>query len=495
MKVEKKHQGHQGKVPPQAPEMEQAVLGALMLEKDALPKVIDFLRAESFYHPQNRLIFEAMVKLFQESQPIDLLTVKNKLQVMGRLEEVGGVFYLTGLTSKVATSANIEYHSRIISQKFLMRELIRISGETLVMAYDETCDVFELMDHTEHGLFDLTETNLRRRYQSMTDLVMASVKKMEDVQGCEGGVTGVATGYNELDQLTSGFHDSDLVIVAARPAMGKTAFTLTMARNMSVRYKVPVAFFSLEMDASQLVQRLMCAEAEVDLQRARNGQLTQHDWQRITEKVGTMASAPIYIDDTPAVTLMELRAKARRLKSEKNIGMIIIDYLQLMSGDNLRSGQSNREQEIASISRGLKELAKELHIPVLALSQLSRAVETRGGDKRPMLSDLRESGSIEQDADTVMFLYRPEYYGLTTEEDGSSTENLCEVIIAKQRSGPVGSIRLYFEKRFVKFRNFGDGAEKTHGDVQLAQIKLPAIQPSTILGQVGSTTPKSEFPF
>jgi replicative DNA helicase len=443
-----------GRIPPQALEMEQAVLGALLLEKDALNKIVDVVRPEMFYKEGHKLIYESVNKLFQNSEPIDLLTVKNHLSSTGMLEAAGGVYYLTELTSKVASAANIEYHARVIAQKYLMRELIKIGDGVVNSAYDETTDVFDLLDRTEQDLFSLSETNLRRNYMAMSDLVVSTLRKLEAVQGTEGGVTGVASGFGLLDQMTSGFHPSDLVIIAARPAMGKTAFTLTMARNAAVRFGVPVAFFSLEMDASQLVQRLLCSEAEVDAQKVRTGRLERYEWEQLTNKIGALSKAPLYIDDTPALSIMDLRAKGRRLKAEKNIGMIIIDYLQLMTGNVKSSG--NREQEIAGISRSLKELAKELGIPIIALSQLSRAVETRGGDKKPMLSDLRESGSIEQDADMVMFLYRPEYYGLTTYEDGSSTANVCEVIIAKQRSGPVGDVKLQFIKKYAKFNDLED---------------------------------------
>jgi replicative DNA helicase len=443
-----------GRIPPQALEMEQAVLGALLLEKDALNKIVDVVRPEMFYKESNKLIYESVNKLFQNSEPIDLLTVKNHLSTTGMLEAAGGVYYLTELTSKVASAANIEYHARVIAQKYLMRELIKIGDGVVNSAFDETTDVFDLLDRTEQDLFSLSETNLRRNYMAMSDLVVTTLKKLEAIQGTEGGVTGVATGFSLLDQMTSGFHPADLVIIAARPAMGKTAFTLSMARNSAVRFGTPVAFFSLEMDAPQLVQRLLCAEAEVDAQKVRTGRLERYEWEQLTSRIGGLSKAPLYIDDTPALSIMDLRAKGRRLKAEKNIGMIIIDYLQLMTG-NVKSG-GNREQEIAGISRGLKELAKELSIPIIALSQLSRSVETRGGDKKPMLSDLRESGSIEQDADMVMFLYRPEYYGLTTYEDGSSTANVCEVIIAKQRSGPVGDVKLQFIKKFAKFADLDD---------------------------------------
>ncbi|MCB9232259.1 MAG: replicative DNA helicase [Bacteroidia bacterium] len=443
-----------GRIPPQAIDMEEAVLGALLLEKDALNRIIDVLRPEMFYKDANRLIYEAVIKLFQNSEPVDILTVKNHLSTEGRLDIAGGIFYLTELTSKVASAANIEYHARIIAQKYLLRELIKIGDGIVRDAYDETTDVFDLLDKTEQEMFALSETNLRKNYMSMSDLVITTLSKIESLKGQSGGVTGVPSGFRALDAMTSGFQPSDLIICAARPAMGKTAFCLTVTRNAAVRFGKGVAFFSLEMAATQLVQRLLCAEAEIDAQKVRTGTLLEHEWAQLNARIGDLSKAPIFIDDTPALSIMDLRAKARRLKAEKNIGMIIIDYLQLMTGNAGKGG--NREQEIAGISRSLKELAKEIDVPIIALSQLSRAVETRGGDKKPMLSDLRESGSIEQDADMVMFLYRPGYYGITTYEDGTSTEGMGEVIIAKQRNGPVGDVKLQFINKFAKFLDVED---------------------------------------
>lgn len=442
-----------GRIPPQAIEMEQAVLGALLLEKEALNRVVDVVRPPMFYKEAHQIIYEGVNELFQNSEPIDILTVKNWLSLNGKLEVVGGVYYLTELTSKVASAANIEYHARVIAQKYLLREMIKIGDEVVHKAYDETTDVFDLLDDTEKNLFELSETNLRRNYMAMTDLVHSTLKRLEGLQGQEGGVTGVPTGFTMMDAMTSGFQPSDLIIIAARPAMGKTAFTLSAMRNAAVRFGVPCAFFSLEMAATQLVQRLLCGEAEIDAQKVRTGRLERYEWEQLTTRIGSLSKAPIYIDDTPGLSIMDLRAKARRLKAEKNIGMIMIDYLQLMTG-SAKAG--SREQEIAGISRSLKELAKEIDVPIIALSQLSRAVETRGGDKKPMLSDLRESGSIEQDADMVMFLYRPEYYGLTTYEDGTSTQGVAEVIIAKQRNGPVGDVRLQFINKFAKFADLND---------------------------------------
>jgi len=455
-----------GRIPPQAMDMEQAVLGALLLEKDALNKIIDVLRPDMFYKDAHRVIYESIFKLFQDSQPVDILTVKNYLVLEDQLELAGGVFYLTELTSKVASAANIEYHARVIAQKFLLREMIKIGDGIVRDAFQESTDVFDLLDKTEQDLFALSETNLRRNYLPMSDLVITTLRKIESMKGKEGGVTGVPSGFTALDKYTSGFQNSDLIICAARPAMGKTAFCLSVMRNAAVRFKKGVAFFSLEMAATQLVQRLICAEAEIDAQKVRTGRLEEHEWTQLTTRIGNLSQSPIFIDDTPALSIMDLRAKGRRLKAEKDIGMIIIDYLQLMTGNTKAGG--NREQEIASISRNLKELAKELDVPIIALSQLSRAVETRGGDKKPMLSDLRESGSIEQDADMVFFLYRPEYYGLTTYEDGSSTQGVAEVIIAKQRNGPVGDVRLQFINKFAKFTDLMDYS----ADQQLAALGI-----------------------
>lgn len=447
-----------GKMPPQALDMEQAVLGALLLEKDALSKIIDVVNPDMFYKQSHTAIFEAIYELFQESQPVDILTVKNSLSQKGHLEMVGGVYYLTELTSRVASAANIEYHARVIAQKFLAREMIKIGDSIVKDAYDETTDIFDLLDSAEQDLFSLSESNLRRNYAKMSDLVVQTIKRLEGLKSQEGGVTGVPSGFSHLDHYTSGWQPSDLIILAARPAMGKTAFTLTAARNAAVRFGVPVAFFSLEMAAVQLCQRLMCSEAQLDAQKVRTGRLEDHEWHQLNSKIGNLEKSPLFIDDTPALSIMDLRAKARRLKAEKGIGMIIIDYLQLMTGHTKNGG--NREQEIAGISRGLKELAKEIDVPIIALSQLSRAVETRGGDKRPMLSDLRESGSIEQDADMVMFLYRPDYYGITVDEDGTSTQGIAEVIIAKQRNGPTGSVKMQFINKFAKFLDLNDYAQE-----------------------------------
>jgi replicative DNA helicase len=444
-----------GKLPPQALEIERAVLGALMLEKDALSKVIDALKPEIFYKPAHQEIFKAILSLFQDSEPIDILTVTQQLRRMavGALEACGGPAYISDLTSQVASAANIEYHAHIIKQAFIQRELIQLCSKVEKEAYEDTKDVFDLLDETEQKLYQLSSDNLRKESQSIEQIAYATIKQLEALRLKGDGVTGITSGFKRLDELTAGWQKSDLVIIAARPAMGKTAFVLSVARNASVIDKKPVALFSLEMSATQLVQRLLCSEAELDAQRVRTGRLEDFEWQQLNSRIGNLSKAPLYIDDTPGLSIYDLRAKCRRLKAERGIEMVIIDYLQLMEGEKTRSG--NREQEISGISRALKKLAKELNIPVIALSQLSRAVETRSGQQhRPMLSDLRESGAIEQDADMVIFLYRPEYYGLETTEDGQSTAGLCEVIIGKQRNGPTDTAKLQFISRFGKFTDF-----------------------------------------
>ena len=484
-----------GKLPPQALDMEEAVLGALLLEKDALHRIMDILKPHMFYKDANQEIFEVILGLFQNSDPIDILTVKNALQKKGELEKTGGAYYLTGLTSRVASAANIEYHARIVAEKFILRQLISISDNTIRKAYDETSDVFELLDEAEQSLFEVSETNLRRNYMAMPELVMKTLERIEEIRGKDSSVTGIPSGIADLDKVTAGWQKTDLVIVAARPAMGKTAFTLTLSRNAALRFNEPVAFFSLEMAAVQLTQRMITSEAELDAQKVRTGRLEDYEWKQLITRVGNLSKAPIFIDDTPALTIWDLRAKCRRLKAEKGISMVIIDYLQLMTGN--ANSKGNREQEIAGISRALKELAKELDVVVIALSQLSRAVESRGGDKRPVLSDLRESGSIEQDADMVMFLYRPEYYGFETDDDGNSTLGQAELIIAKQRNGPTGTVKMQFIGKYGKFTDWSHGGlpdmDQFGGDFDPNKgntITLPSK-----MNQEGTSGPGNDVPF
>lgn len=445
-----------GKVQPQALPLEEAVLGAIMLDKDALAIVLDILRPESFYSDAHQMIYRVMLGLFEKTQPVDLLTVTESLKKTGELDQIGGPYYLVELTNKVASSANIEYHARIVSQKHIQRELISVSTKTIKNAYEDTTDVFDLLDDAEQGLFNITQQNLSRSYDSMSTLVGQAIKKLEELSEKEEGLTGVPTGFTDLDRLTSGWQSSDLIIVAARPGMGKTSFTLALARNAAMDFNKPVAFFSLEMSSIQLAQRLISMEAELTGSKLRDGRLDDDDWVALHSAVEKLGEAPIFIDDTPGINIFELRAKCRRLKMQHDIQMVMIDYLQLMTAGGETAKSGNREQEISSISRALKGMAKELGIPVIALSQLSRAVETRGGTKRPLLSDLRESGAIEQDADIVSFIYRPEYYQILEDEDGNSVKGQAEIIVAKHRNGATDTIKLRFIDYCAKFANLDD---------------------------------------
>jgi len=461
-----------GKLPPQALDLEEAVLGALMIEKDALTAVVDILKPEVFYKEAHQIIFSVIRTLFQRTEPTDILTVTAELRKQGNLEMVGGAYYITELTNRVASSANIEFHARIISQKFIQRELIKISSEIINQAYEDTTDVFDLLDQAEKKLFDVTENNLKRGSETLSDLIKKSVDELKKKESDPDGATGVKSGFHGLDQVTGGWQKSDLIIIAARPGMGKTAFALSCARNAAVDFRKPVALFSLEMSSVQLVNRLISAEAELDSNKLRRGKLERHEWQQLHHKIGRLSEAPIYIDDTPALSIFDLRAKTRRLKAQFDIELIIVDYLQLMRGTQ-ENKMGNREQEIGTISRSLKAIAKELQVPVIALSQLSRKVEERGGAKRPILSDLRESGSIEQDADLVLFLNRPEYHGLTQDETGQSTAGLAEVIIAKHRNGSLEDVKLNFISRFVKYVDLENPAMSP--DLK----PFPTLSPST----------------
>jgi replicative DNA helicase len=438
-----------GKLPPQAPDLEQAVLGAMLLERNAVNEAIDILQADSFYVEAHKRIFAAIHDLFGKDQPIDLLTVTQELKRRGELDVVGGAFYLAQLTNKVASSANVQYHARIISQKHILRELIRISATTVRDAYDETTDVFDLLDRTEQDMYQITSGNLKRNYAQMSDLIKDAIGQIENAKNKTGGVSGVPTGFLKLDKLTAGWQRSDMIIVAARPGMGKTAFVLSMARNIAVEQRRAVAVFSLEMSSTQLVTRLIASESGISSEKLRKGDLDDREFKLLHEHIARLTDAPIFIDDTPALNIFELRAKCRRLKSQHNVELIIIDYLQLMTAGGENKG-GNREQEISQISRSIKSIAKELDVPIIALSQLSRAVETRGGDKRPQLSDLRESGAIEQDADLVCFLYRPEYYKIHEDHYGS-TAGIGEVIIAKHRNGALDTVNLRFIAELAKF--------------------------------------------
>lgn len=439
-----------GKLQPQAVELEEAVLGAMMLEKEALSQVIDILKPDSFYKPAHQAVYRAIVELFKNSEPVDILTVTTQLKKTGELEIAGGAYAISQLTNRVASSANIEYHARIVAQKFLQRELIRISTDTIHKSYEESTDVFDLLDTATKNIFELVDANVRKQHDKMSTLVAEAIKQIEIAGAQTSGVTGVPSGFTALDRVTSGWQRSDLVVLAARPGMGKTAFVLTIARNASVEFSKPTAVFSLEMSSLQLVNRLISGEAELNQEKIRKGNLEPYEWQQLNSRINSLTKAPLFIDDTPALSIFELRAKARRLKENFGIELIIIDYLQLMTAGTDTKG--NREQEISYISRSLKGLAKELNIPIIALSQLSRSVEQRAsGSKRPQLSDLRESGAIEQDADMVLFIYRPEYYGLTEDENGNSTKGRAEVIIAKHRNGSLEDVPLRFIGQFAKF--------------------------------------------
>lgn len=459
------------KIQPQAKELEEVVLGAMMVEKSAVNAVIDVLQPESFYVEAYGEVFRAIQTLFNNSEPIDLLTVTEQLRKEGKLDMLGGSHRVASLTSRVASSANVEFHARIIAQKHIQRELIRVSNAIIEKAYDETSDVFDLLDEAESKLFEVAEGNIRKSYESMSTVMRQALDDIEAARNNEDGVSGVPSGFHDLDKITGGWQRSDMIVLAARPGMGKTAFVLSMARNMAVDHDIPVAVFSLEMSAVQLVQRLISSETEINSDKFRKGNLEEHEYQQLHSRCGKLSKAPLFIDDTPGLNIFELRAKCRRLKAQHGIDMVIIDYLQLMSAG---SDKGNREQEISSISRSIKGIAKELDVPIIALSQLSRNVETRGGDKRPLLSDLRESGAIEQDADIVAFIYRAEYYGITEHPDGIDTAGLGELILAKHRHGALDTIKMKFVKNLAKFANYD-----TFGDLGMAG---GAMQPNQAFG-------------
>ena len=459
------------KIQPQAKELEEVVLGAMMVEKSAVNAVIDVLQPESFYVEAYGEVFRAIQTLFNNSEPIDLLTVTEQLRKDGKLDMLGGSHRVASLTSRVASSANVEFHARIIAQKHIQRELIRVSNAIIEKAYDETSDVFDLLDEAESKLFEVAEGNIRKSYESMSTVMRQALDDIEAARNNEDGVSGVPSGFHDLDKITGGWQRSDMIVLAARPGMGKTAFVLSMARNMAVDHDIPVAVFSLEMSAVQLVQRLISSETEINSDKFRKGNLEEHEYQQLHSRCGKLSKAPLFIDDTPGLNIFELRAKCRRLKAQHGIDMVIIDYLQLMSAG---SDKGNREQEISSISRSIKGIAKELDVPIIALSQLSRNVETRGGDKRPLLSDLRESGAIEQDADIVAFIYRAEYYGITEHPDGIDTAGLGELILAKHRHGALDTIKMKFVKNLAKFANYD-----TFGDLGMGG---GAMQPNAAFG-------------
>ena len=432
------------RVPPQNIEAEQAVIGGMLIEKEAISKVAEFLKADDFYREAHRLIFEAMLELFNKNEAVDLVTVTEVLRKNDKLEAVGGIAYITSLANSVPTAANINYHGKIVEEKALLRGLINSATHIASMGYEDTEAVTDIIDKAEKMILEVSERKMSGDFVPIKSIIFDAFGKIEQLYASKGGITGLATGFKDLDKITSGLQPSDLILVAARPSMGKTAFTLNIASHVAIREKKAVAFFSLEMSKEQLVQRMLCSEATIDSQRLRIGELEERDWTKLISAADRLSSAPIYIDDTPGITVMEMRSKARRLKIEHDLQLIIIDYLQLMQGSSNKGGD-NRQQEISEISRSLKALARELNVPVIALSQLSRSVESRQ-IKKPMLSDLRESGSLEQDADIVSFLYREDYYNPETEN-----KNITDIIIAKHRNGPVDTVQLIFHKQFTKF--------------------------------------------
>jgi len=480
-----------GKRPPEARELEEAVLGALMLEKDAYSIVSDILKPQSFYEYAHELIFTAIQNLAILQRPVDMLTVQEQLKKEGHLDEAGGAYYLAQLTGKVVSTAHLEFHARIVAQKFLARELIRFTSEISGRAFDETMDVDDLMQDAEASLFEISQRNMKKDVVQINPIINEAIALLNVAAQRKDGLSGLASGFTGLDKMTSGWQKSDLVIIAARPAMGKTAFVLSMAKNMAVNYKKPVAVFSLEMSNVQLVNRLIINVCEIEGEKIRNGQLLEHEWHQLDYKIKDLYDAPLYIDDTPSLSIFEFRTKARRLVREHHVEIIIIDYLQLMNASGSTFG--SREQEVSMISRSLKGLAKELNIPIIALSQLNRGVENRSGagadSKRPQLADLRESGAIEQDADMVCFIHRPEYYKILEDTQGNSLVGMAEIIIAKHRNGSVGDVRLRFKAQFAKFCNPDEDIEPGVGS------NIIASRINRESGFAGASTVKTSNPY
>jgi replicative DNA helicase len=496
-----------GKLPPQNLNAEEVVLGAMLIDKRGVDNAIDMLSPDVFYKKQHQLIYQAIFELFNQSLPIDLITVSEQLRKDGNLEAAGGEFYLINLTQRVSSSANVEFHAQLILQTFIKRRLIELSSEIIEDAYDETTDTFELLDQAEQKLYEVTQNNLKRSTETAGDLVYKAVKKIEELSNKTDGFSGVPSGFTKLDELTSGWQASDLIIVAARPGMGKTALTLSMARNIAVGQKIPVAFFSLEMSSVQLITRLISSETGLSSEKLRTGKLEAYEWDVLNNRVKDLEKAPLYIDDTPSISIFDLRAKARRLSSQYGIQLIVIDYLQLMTAGG-NKGAGNREQEISTISRNLKALAKELNIPVIALSQLSRNVEARPGHKRPQLSDLRESGAIEQDADIVSFIYRPEYYKIMEWDDEAQTPTAgqAEFIVAKHRNGGLDNIRLKFEGHLGRFANLDEYSSggflstvpqefTSKMNENVAFDAVPMANPAQAFGALSTTSTDDDIPY
>lgn len=439
------------RVPPQAQEVEQAVLGGMLLDREAISKAIELLDESCFYNPAHQKIFSAVVSLYDRGEPADLITLTEELVKRKQLDQVGGRLYIIGLVEGVATSANIEYHCRIVLEKATLRKLIETSTDVVTRCYTESEDISVLLDSAEQRIFEISERRIKHGFIPLSDILPHTFESIDRIK--EGHITGLPTGFGELDGLTAGLQKSDLVVVAGRPSMGKTSFCLSLAENIAVENKVPVAIFSLEMEKNQLANRMLCSRARISSHKMRTGRLSDHEWTNLSIAVGPLSEAKIFVDDTPGMGVLEMRAKARRLKAKEDVGLLVVDYLQLMQGPR---GAESRQQEIAMISRALKGLAKDLNVPVVACSQLSRAVETRGGERRPQLADLRESGAIEQDADLVIFIYRPELYGIKSidfKKDKIPTEGIAEIIVAKHRNGPTGSVLLSFVKQYARFEN------------------------------------------
>ena len=436
-----------GRVPPHSLEAEVAVLGGILLEQAALPRAIEILTPECFHKGAHRTIFQAAIALFERGEAVDIVTVTDQLRRMEKLDAIGGTVTLSSLLGSVATAANIEHHARIVFEKYLGRRLISAAKDMIEEGYADRMPTAELLDQAQASIFAINEGRLREGFVHVKDVVLENFKQIENLHHNPDAVSGIRTGFEDLDALLAGLHNSDLIIVAARPSMGKTSFVLSAVQNIAIDHKLPVAFFSLEMSKEQLVMRMLCSEARVDNHRLRRGIIQKYEWPNLTKAASLLTSAPIYIDDTPGINVLEMRAKSRRLKMEKGLRLVVVDYLQLMAAPGRNE---NRQQEISTISRALKGLAKELEVPVVALSQLSRAVESRGGTKRPVLSDLRESGAIEQDADVVLFLYREEVYDRDCAED---QKGVAEVIIGKQRNGPIGEVKLKFFSEYTRFEN------------------------------------------
>ena len=489
--------GEFGKLPPQDTSLEDAVLGALMLEKDAYNNVCEILKPEAFYNPANQKIYEAIQTLAANGKPIDMLTVTDQLRTNKALDEVGGAIRISELTGMVSSAANAEFHARIVAQKYLARELISYSSQVQSLAFDESIDVYDLMQEAEGKLFEISKNTLKRDVIPIENAVQDAIKKIEEAANRESGMSGLETGFYELDRLTSGWQNSDLIIIAARPAMGKTAFVLSMAKNMAVDYNYPVAVFSLEMSCLQLVNRLISNVCSLESETIKSGQLSPAQWENMMTRIRSLSTAPLYIDDTPSLSIFELRTKARRLVREHGVKIIIIDYLQLMNATGMKFG--SREQEVSTISRNLKQLAKELDIPIIALSQLNRSVETRRTEedrlgKRPQLSDLRESGAIEQDADIVCFIHRPEYYTRSSEDgDNNDIRGLAEFIVAKHRSGATKDINLHFVSKFARFENPGE--QNLIGEETFVESKMNAqmVGTSPLANSVTPPPPNMDF--